>query len=401
MSGARLLLLGSYPALHARHGGQVRLAQLAKAYASRGWIVRQASFYPAYSFYTDRPVGEGDVGLTPEKLRQWRGAPTSLAEDLASGELVADSPMLLEALEAYSGDADVVHLEQPWLLPVVRRLRERGRIGDFRLVYGSQNIELELKRSIFAQHGLQGQEAVLAGIEQLERDCAEAASVVAAVTESDAQVMRGWGAGRVVVASNGVEPWTSTQEARSAWLAGVGDDPFALYVASSHPPNVTGLQEAFGGSLAGLSPVQKLVVAGGVGEALEAGDWFRRRHVLNLRRSVIAGLLADEALSALRDLAHCYILPVTSGGGSNLKTAEALYSGRHVVATPLAMRGFESFAAAPGLQVVAAGPAFVRAVSRCLEAPLPGADEGAARMRESLTWAHTLAPLIEAVGGTA
>ena len=36
--------------------------------------------------------------------------------------------------------------------------------------------------------------------------------------------------------------------------------------------------------------------------------------------------------------AHALILPITQGGGTNLKTAEALWSGRRVVATPQAMR---------------------------------------------------------------
>jgi glycosyltransferase involved in cell wall biosynthesis len=41
------------------------------------------------------------------------------------------------------------------------------------------------------------------------------------------------------------------------------------------------------------------------------------------------------------------ILPVTNGGGTNLKTAEALLSGKPVIATKVAFRGYERCLSAP------------------------------------------------------
>lgn len=393
----RVLVLGSYPAMHPRHGGQVRLAHLVQAYRHRGFEVKQASFFPAHDFYTARPLGPADVGLPPEQLARWRGTPAPLAEDLASGEVVAANGFMLDALEAHSGPVDVLHLEQPWLLPVVQRLRERGRLGSFRLVYGSQNIEHVLKRAIFEEHGLREAGRLIEAIGQLERQCATEAAVVAAVTEADAQVLGQWTKAPRVLAPNGVTPWHSTEAVRAAWRERLGPEPFALYVASGHPPNVSGLADSFGGSLAGLSPVQRLVVVGGVGERLLDSGWFRRCHVLNLSRTYVAGLLAEEDLAAVRDLAHCHVLPMTSGGGSNLKTAEALYSGRHVVATRMALRGFEAFEDLPGLRLCEPGPPFAAAVSAVLDEPLPEPDAVSRMRRESLTWSHALAPLCAAV----
>lgn len=397
----RILVLGSYPAVHPRHGGQVRLAHLVEAYRSHGFEVKQASFFPAHDFYTSRPLGEADVGLPPGQLASWRGMSAALAEDLASGELVAANGFMLDALEAYCGPIDVLHLEQPWLLPVVQRLRERGRVGAFRLVYGSQNIEHVLKRAIFEEHGLRENGRLIEAIEQLERRCAGEAAVVAAVTEADAQVLGPWARTPPILAPNGVTPWCSTEQARTAWQERLGREPFALYVASGHPPNVSGLADSFGGSLAGLSPVQRLVIVGGVGERLQDSEWFRRCHILNQRRTFVAGLLADDELAAVRDLAHCHVLPVTSGGGSNLKTAEALYSGRHVVATRMALRGFEAFEDLPGLRLCEPGPPFAAAVSAVLNQPLPAPDAVSSRRRESLGWPHALATLCAAVQGLA
>lgn len=397
MTRLRILVLGSYPAVHPRHGGQIRLAHLVAAYRARGWDVRQASFFPAHAFYMDAGTGPADVGLPHAQLQAWQGHAAPLIEDLASGDLVAGDEQKIERLEGFAGKVDVVHLEQPWLLPVVQQLRDRGALGPFSLVYGSQNVEHPLKRAIFEQYQVANGEPLLAGIEALERQCAQQASLVAAVTDEDAAVISGWTQAPVVSAANGVSPWQSDGATRSRWQARLGDEPFALYVASAHPPNVIGFCESFGESLASLSPLQKVVLAGSVAEHILKSDWFKSWGPLNQRRIFDAGVLADADLSALRDLAHAFVLPMVSGGGSNLKTAEALYTGKHVVATPHALRGFEAFCGLPGLQVVQPGPGFGKAVWSTLTQPLPPADAQALARRQALTWDKTLAPLCDAV----
>jgi hypothetical protein len=280
---------------------------------------------------------------------------------------------------------------------VVRRLRERQAIGPFRLVYGSQNVEHPLKRAIFRQYHVQCVEPVLDAIQALERESAGEAELVAAVTREDAAHIAGWTAAPVVLAPNGVTPWQSHEPARKRWRARTGGRAFALYVASAHPPNVAGFCESFGTCLAALSPAQALVLVGSVGGHIAQSAWFRQWGPLNERRVVVAGVVSDEELSAVRDAAHTFVVPMTSGGGSNLKTAEALFSGRHVVTTPLGLRGFEAYADLPGVVVAQPGPAFAKAVARSLALPLPETGDVAARRRETLTWSHTLAALCDAV----
>ena len=335
------------------------------------------------------------MALDGKQLASWRGHAAPFIEDLASGELVAGDTARLEAIEQQAGPCELVHVEQPWLWPVADALQARGRIGKFRRVYGSQNIEYKLKRAIFAQYGVQ-QDQVLAGIEALERRAAAEAAVVAAVTREDAAVLREWTSAPVVVAANGIQPWSADAQAVERWRGILGPEPFALYVASAHPPNVIGFCESFGVCLAALSPVQKIVIAGGVAEHIVKTDWHRKWGPLNARRMHVVGPVSHEDLSALRDLAHVFVLPMTSGEGSNLKSAEALYSGRWVLATPHAMRGYEDFAGVARLAVEAPGLAFARALSRLLAQAVPAAraDEPS---REALTWAHTLAPLVDAV----
>lgn len=397
MTAQRILVLGSYPVVNPRHGGQLRLSNIVQAYRSRGFEVRQASFFPANPFYTDHPLGAADVPLPPAGLQSWKGHAAPLIEDLASGEAVAQDEARLAALERFAGPVDWIHLEQPWLLPVVQRLRERGALGAFRLIYGSQNIETHLKQAIFAQYKVRNGQPLLDGILALEQQSAAQADLVATVTQQDRAHTLGWTQAPIVLAPNGVSAWTSTPTDRDHWRQVLGPEPFALYVASAHPPNVSGFCESFGECMAALSPVQKVVLAGSVTEHILSSAWYAHWGPLNARRIHPAGVLSDAQLSALRDLAHTFVLPMTSGGGSNLKTAEALHSGRHVVATPHAMRGFEAMADLPGVVVTQPGIPFAQAVATSLLQPQPGADAASLARRATLTWSHTLAALCDAI----
>jgi glycosyltransferase involved in cell wall biosynthesis len=396
MSTARVLILGGYPVRQPRHGGQIRLAHIATAYRSKGFEVHCASFFPGNTFYLGAPRDQGDIALPPQALKSFSGAAASCFEDFVCGPYVAAHPQLLGALERKVEAAiDVVHLEQPWLLPVVEQLWQRGRLGAFRLVYGSQNIETPLKRESLERIDPEDK-GFLKACEACEMRAARQADLVIAVTPDDAKVLAGWTDSPVVLAPNGVQPWVALPGRVKAWRDRLGSQPFALYVASAHHPNIHGFFQSFGESLAGLPPTGQMVLVGGAAELIVKNPWFQRWRTLNQRRIVHLGVLGQEDLDAVRELAHTYILPILTGGGSNLKTAEALHSGRHVVATSIALRGFEVMRDLPGCVIAEPGPAFVAAVVRSLNQPLPLADPVAAERRESLVWTNVLAPLADA-----
>ena len=405
MNAPRVLVLGSYPTRRPIHGGQLRLAQVVAAYRRHGLAVRQVNVFVTQPVYSHvGPIrhwltGAGlDMSLSRQHLRDGLATQVPFVEDLASGETVAANDKRVAIIERYAGRVDWVHVEQPWLFPLVQRLRERGRLGRFRLIYGSQNIEHPLKRAIFNQYRVVGGEAALVAIEALETAAAREADLVVAVTAEDARQLSQWTRAPVVLAPNGVQPWSSAGWQKRRWLARLGRAPFALYVASAHPPNIQGFCEAFGESLAALSPLQRVVIAGSVAEHVVRTDWFRRWEALNARRVYVAGLLSASELSALKDLAHSILLPVTAGGGSNLKSAEALYAGSNVVSTPLAMRGFEAYSDLPGVTVASPGLEFCQAVASSLQRPAPPVDHAGLARRQHLTWSSTLAPLTAAIG---
>lgn len=423
----RLLLLGAYPVAHPRHGGQVRLAQLARAYRSVGFEVRQASCFPDQAGYLELGLWPGDIPLPHRDLQAWQGQAGPFVESAAAGDWAAAHPSLLERLEHHAGRIHVLHLEQPWLLPVVQALAQRGALGPFTLVYGSQNIEHRMLQPLWQQHAAAHEPTWTMALAAREHACVEQAALVAAVTESDRHELQAWArpGTTVHVAPNGIQPWRAAPHAVAALRAhvqrlwpvwsgppaspstlptaeqGAPIPPFALYVASDHPPNVNGFADCFGPSLAGLPPGLRVVVAGRAGPAIQASAWFAQQAGINRSRLHITGPLSEAELSAWRELASAYLLCVTGGGGSNLKTAEALYSGRPVVATEVALRGFESWLPWPGLVIAQPGPSFVAAVVQALQAPQPPQPQQATQppdpRREQLTWAHALRPWAQAV----
>jgi hypothetical protein len=90
---------------------------------------------------------------------------------------------------------------------------------------------------------------------------------------------------------------------------------------------------------------------------------------------------------------------VSYGAGSNIKTAEALLSGKYVIGTPVAFRGFENFVELPEVRV-ADGPKKIQAaLHEVLKLPrlaetVPMTGEAP---RLTLTWESALGGLAQAV----
>ena len=109
-------------------------------------------------------------------------------------------------------------------------------------------------------------------------------------------------------------------------------------------------------------------------------------------------VLADEDLAAVKTLAHAYLLPIQHGGGSNIKTAEALYSGKYVIGSEAAFRGFQSFTQLPEVTVARSPTQFQQAMRSVLQRdslnPVPVAPGD---MRHTLRWDQCLASVPAAV----
>lgn len=397
-----MLLLSTYPFAEPRHGGQLRLAHVAKAYAAAGWQVESLAVCEEESFATQR-VGPRDMVFpAASPYRQFKGRNVPLVADLQTGLFAAADDGGFALVKARLPQQLVaIHVEQPWLWPLALRLKQLPGLEHVVLIYGSQNIEAPLKRDILASYQVSHADvqAVVAEIDAVEQRAARAADITLAVTHADLAVLIGWGARRPVLAANGIAPWQAQQNKLAHWRAQLPQAPWMLYVASAHPPNFMDFSQCVGPSMGCFAPDSKLVVAGSVGEHLyqhlAAGRW----HSLNLSRLQLLHVLADDDLAAVKTLAHAYLLPIGHGGGSNIKTAEALYSGAYVVGTKAAFRGFEDLLDLPEVTVARSPAEFQVAIRRVLAQPAvsPAQRQAGRARREALGWAHCLAHIPAAV----
>lgn len=397
----RVLTLAPYPVRRPRHGGQLRAAAMLRVYEAAGFDVHPVGFYQAEA-YEAGDIGPYDVAFPSDsEFRNYRGVAMPALSDFLMGPFsVASDHIFRQITDALPGPVDVIQVEQPWLYALARWLQlESPLCRGALLVNSSHNIEAPMKRAILEQ---QYEPALIdhavADMSAIERELAREAELSLAVTVEDADALLGYGAPRVLHAANGISPWEADPERCARWRARLPQQPWPIFIASAHPPNYTGFLDAIGDSLACIPAGSKLVVAGGVGPHLERELSKSRWRALNLSRLQVLGVLDDADLAAVKSLAHAFLLPIGGGGGSNIKTAEALYSGRPVVCTRTALRGFEHFADLPEVTIADKPEQFQAGIRKVLEQS-PVAPAKVDDMRAGLTWDACLAAVPREVAG--
>lgn len=384
-----VLLLSTYPFVLPRHGGQIRLANIAKAYQEKGWsLVSLAVCSP--DSYPKKSLGINDLTIPDElKWKKFNGRILPLIDDILIGIYAASDDGFHKIVKRLPSHIDVIHVEQPWLWGLANRIREHKLYRNVKLIYGSQNIEAPLKREILANYIDENVDDVLEEIILLEQGAAREADLCFAVTEADRQVLLQLGSQNVLLARNGIEPWKASPDTLDKWRRKLPSAPWILYVASAHPPNFTGFMDVVGESLGCIPPDSRLVVAGSVSEHIYRIFEKSRWHTLNLSRLQVLNVLSPSDLAAVKTLAHAFILPLPYGGGSNIKTAEALYSGAYVIGTTAAFRGYEDFMRLPEIFVTNSPADYQRIIPAVLQRPLL-VSENSTELRISLRWEHCI-----------
>jgi len=378
-------MLGPWAIARPLHGGQIRASSIVAAYRARGHQVLFMGIYDRGTTPMDE-VGPDDVPIDHLAMGyiQRSGLPWEISLWDAFAHLPELFARFVDAVRRFR--PEIVQFEEPYLWPVVRALREGGHLGSARIVHSSYNFETEY-RSELAEIAGTVDRAVLDHVHRQEAEIARESDIVFAVSDADASSFRRLGASRVVVARNGgrrPEPGANAQSALDAYMGGTR---YALFVSSAHPPNAQGLldfAEAAPRSLPGL-----LIVAGSVCRLLEP---HRKRHPV-IRAARMLGTLEQPVLEALLARATVVLLPKTRGGGSNLKTAEALLTGNAVVATTSAFTGFEPWLKEPGVMIGDDPAQFWTHVNEALMAP-PGSFT---RSCDDLLWSACLKSMIDAV----
>ena len=394
----RLVQLTTYPLKSPRHGGQLRCAAIRERYRRIGIEVNSvAVLHEGHYRAADR---EADDIALPIESTHWNPKLTNFTDLQIGRFLDADNAVrerffaLLRRLRP-----DVIQLEQPWLFAAVRRYLDALRAEGLRrplLVYSSQNIEWKLKRDDVASRSAPGYESEVEVVRALERDVVSHADVVVACTADELDELRAMASStdrRYVIAANAIAPFPADPKRTHALMQRHGLGRYPIFVGSAHPPNADGFWEMLAPSLAFLRPDEKIVVAGGVGHLLRNHAIYRAWSGINEPRLAVLGEIEREDLVALLYGASAILLPITTGGGSNLKTAEAIYSGNPVIATTHALRGYGDAGQWPTLTVADTPDAFRRLVRARLDAPAPSAPDGYDRIREHVIWDTALTSL--------
>ena len=192
------------------------------------------------------------------------------------------------------------------------------------------------------------------------------ADLVVSISKDEAKYFRDNGAKNVCIVPNGISKEAFSQSNTKHWKEFFNKESIAkpiLFVGSGHPPNYTGFLEMFGDDSTFLNNGEKVLMAGGV------SDYFKHEYSLDkvgkdayvkFWKNIIAvGKLSESDLAAPIDISEIIMLPITTGGGSNLKTAEAILADKKIIATPYAFRGFEIYQSLPNTYLASTHEEFV------------------------------------------
>lgn len=377
----KIATLSTYPISTPYHGGQRRVDAIVQGLRRAGHDVLHIPVFFLEDFpeATDqeRQTGVSSTLCTPL-------AQSGKRQDVHLQDVLKPDHPAVQKTIALLGDfaPDFIQFESPWLYPVVQSsLENHATLSDVPLVYSSQNIETHLLP-----------DAHKPDARALEKALVAASAKVFAVSAADAKVFRKWGAGDVVVAPNGANPPPATLQVPTRVIA----EPYALFVGSGHGPNAEGYWNCFGTVPGFIPPSARLVVAGGVNNLLGADTRFSRFRALNTALVHNTGVVSEAVLENLLHYAGVICLPVLSGGGTNLKTAEALLSDKPIIATPQAFRGFETHTAAPGVHIQKTPQMFRQCLREFFTTGLPGTRDPATL--QDLTWSASISPIVATYG---
>ncbi|WP_244571240.1 glycosyltransferase [Mesorhizobium carmichaelinearum] len=316
--------------------------------------------------------------------------------DVSASNFIADSKAhrreITRALDDFR--PDVIALEQCWLWPVIRDYIETaGAHGGFSIVYSSQNVEQDLLAQEAILSGKDADEWNVRRAAEIELDLLAQADLVVAVSEQDAACFSKRNSS-VVVAPNGI--WQRDKPTGlDRWASRFSGLRTALFVGSAHPPNASGFLAMTAPDLGFLSPTERILVVGGVADLIRGDERFLRCADLNNARIELLGVQDGGTLSALIELADVVMLPIAEGGGTNIKTAEALYNRKRIVATPFAFRGYERFAHDQNVELADHPEHFQDLLAKALRGKSMQIEPTHAGQLESLLWTATLRNLPE------
>jgi hypothetical protein len=282
----------------------------------------------------------------------------------------------------------------------VKKLKTLPHCQDALVIFGSQNIEDELKRKILKDLNKKPSflTQMLEEVRQVDIEAANTADATLVVTDSDQEWFeKNTNAKRLLLIPNGVRYMNSTPNRIKALRSKIKAERWFSFVGSNHPPNYYGFMDMVGDALACFPPDVRLIVAGNVSDSISPFLHNSRWKAINKRqvycfRNVDNTLLDDIILGA-----HGILLPIVTGGGSNLKTAEALVSQRYIIGTPQSFRGYEEYQHLSGIFLAGTRDEFRARIRDVALQPTLARNSEEITITKNLHWDMLTRPLYELI----
>jgi glycosyltransferase involved in cell wall biosynthesis len=272
---------------------------------------------------------------------------------------------------------DAVIFDHPWLWSEAKKLKEI--FPKTKLIHSSHNIEFLLKSDLLKELNQNDKTNAIKYLREVEEEIAKECDLILCVTELDKLWFQNNGAANVIASNNGTT--TTPQRVSST-------NKYALVIGSGHPPNVEGSIKYLYDAATWMPNNSMLVYLGDIGEPLR-GNVGKEISLINSTEVLFLGVKSNEELEKLISSASVILLPIPYGGGSNLKTAEALASGRPIVGTTKSFRSFQPFANSRNVVVTDDVDEFREACFNFTSEKLPTVYRYG---HEKLLWSHTLLP---------
>lgn len=245
------------------------------------------------------------------------------ANDIVALRHAGKNTTLNSVYEILRSSARIVVCDHPYMIALP------DRFGD-RFIYSSQNFEYGLKKSMLEWHP--DKELLLEEVECAEKLCISSSAAVIAVSLEDAKnLTRGVRASApVLVIPNGAAVPVEPSFEKIALTKDQIAERSAVFLGSAHMPNVDAAKYISEILAAECSDVQFHII-GSVCQALSGPI---------LKNVKLWGILDDGEKSAVMQQCALAINPMFSGSGSNVKLADFIANGLHVISTSFGIRGY-------------------------------------------------------------
>ncbi len=395
-----VLILSIFPFKTPRHGGQIRCYAIAEQYRKAGYLVIPF-IVRNENHYVNESIAIEEVIFPVMSLYRLYNKTHYVPhlEDYFAGVFAENDPQVLAALvKRIHIPIDIIQVEHPWLFGFAVKAKNTipyMNMKKTKLIYSAHNTEYKLKEQILKNSIMDTAflSQIIDDIKNLEIFAANQADLIQAVSLEDKQFLETLSPKPVIYTPNAAYKRKAPLPHKVDYWKAKLPPKFFVFVASAHPPNLAGL-------VANLNKVGqffdhdlKIVIVGSINLLI---DCFSEKNTFFPNNQfLILGVVDDEDLDAILFYSHAILIPITMGGGTNLKTAEALLSGKFVVATKMGMRGFEDYQSAPGVYVSEDPLHFQNNMRKVWN--LPASDFQHTR-GPGLTWDYSLKPLIKALG---